>query len=146
MRPDPDSFSFWHPVDVRFKDIDVGGHAHHSVALVYFEEARAALWSRIVGGWTVADVDFILAEANVRYHDRVLYPNQLSVGVRVSTIGRKHFVLQYLARDENGTDLVSGQTTMVMYDYEAGRSKTIPATVREALVAYGSDENETSRK
>lgn len=139
MRPDAQEFSFWHPVDVRFKDIDVGGHAHHSVALVYFEEARAALWSQIVGGWAVDQIEFILAEARVRYHARVLYPLRMSVGVRVQKVGRKHFVLEYLARDPDGNDLVSGETTMVMFDYAAKRSKAIPPDVRGALAAYGPD-------
>ena len=136
MRPDPRDFSFWHPVDVRFKDIDVGGHAHHSVALVYFEEARAAFWTRIAGSRSVEEVDFILAEARVRYHARVRYPLRLSVGVRVPKIGRKHFVLEYLAQDEDGNDLVSGQTTMVMYDYGAEVSKPIPPDVKAALEAF----------
>jgi hypothetical protein len=43
------TFRFHHPVVVRFRDIDAGGHAHHSQALVYFEEARSAYWSEVVG-------------------------------------------------------------------------------------------------
>ena len=42
--------------DVRFKDVDVGGHAHHSHALVYFEEARWAYWARVVGSAAPAEV------------------------------------------------------------------------------------------
>ena len=42
-------FRFRHAVEVRFKDIDLGGHAHHAQALVYFEEARTAYWREIVG-------------------------------------------------------------------------------------------------
>ena len=38
MSDDRQPYRFQHPVDVRFKDIDVGGHAHHSHTLVYFEE------------------------------------------------------------------------------------------------------------
>jgi len=42
-------FRFHHPVVVRLWDIDVGGHAHRSEALMYFEEARAAYWREVVG-------------------------------------------------------------------------------------------------
>ena len=66
MRMDEISFKYWHPVDVRFKDIDVGGHVHHSIALVFFEEARAAYWASVVGRVGLEEVDFILAEARVR--------------------------------------------------------------------------------
>jgi acyl-CoA thioester hydrolase len=136
MRPDPSEFTFWHPVHVRFRDIDVGGHAHHSLALVYFEEARAEFWKEVVGRWELDEIDFILAEVRVRYHQRVLYPLRMKVGVRVSVLGNKHFEMEYLALGEDGKELLSGETTMVMFDYEAGKSKRIPPEVRAALEAW----------
>ena len=135
MRPDPSEFTFWHPVHVRFKDIDVGGHAHHSLALVYFEEARAEYWKEVVGRWELDEIDFILAEARIRYHQRVLYPLSMKVGVRVPVLGKKHFVMEYLALGEDGGELLSGETTMVMFDDEVGQTQKIPPEVRAALEA-----------
>jgi acyl-CoA thioester hydrolase len=139
MRPDSSRFKLWHPVDVRFKDIDFGGHAHHSLALVYFEEARARYWKDVVGRGDPEEVDFILAEARIRYHSRVLYPLRISVGVRVSSLGRKHFVMDYLARDPEGVDLVSGETTLVMYDYAKKGSKPVPQEMRAAIEEWEGD-------
>lgn len=136
MRPEASLFTFWEPVEVRFKDIDIGGHAHHSIALVYFEEARAAYWREVVGRGDPDEVDFILAEARVRYHQRVLYPQRLNVGVRVSLLGRKHFLMQYLVVGEDGAELVSGETTMVMYDYAEGKAKRVTAEVKGAIEAH----------
>ncbi len=133
MRPDPRRFRLWHEVDVRFKDIDIGGHAHHSLALVYFEEARARYWREVVGRRGLDDVDFILAEARVRYHARIRYPLRLKVGVRVSALGKKHFVMEYLAQGPEGEDLASGETTLVMFDYSQARSRPIPPEVRQAV-------------
>ena len=137
MKPDPSHFTFWHPVDVRFKDIDVGGHAHHSLALVYFEEARSAFWQTVVRRGSLEEVDFILAEARIRYHQRVLYPLRLSVGVRVPLVGKKHFLMEYLALGEDGEARVSGETTLIMYDYSTGSTKMVPPQVREALDRFG---------
>jgi acyl-CoA thioester hydrolase len=123
-------FRFRHPVEVRFKDVDVGGHAHHSHALVYFEEARWAYWRQIIGS---AEVSYILAEAVIRYHQRVLWPQRLDVGVRVSKLGKKHFEMEYEARSQGGKRLISGSSVQVWYDYGAGRSERIPDPVREAL-------------
>lgn len=136
MKPDPSLYSLWHPVDVRFKDIDVGGHAHHSMALVYFEEARAEYWREVVGRGTLDEVDFILAEASVRYHARVLYPMTIRVGVRVSFLGKKHFVMEYLALGDDEMPLVSGETTLVMYDYAAARTKPMAAEIRAAIESW----------
>jgi acyl-CoA thioester hydrolase len=140
MRPDPSVFTFWHPVGVRFKDIDLGGHAHHSIALVYFEEARAAYWSEVVGRDHSEEVDFILAEARIRYHQRILYPHRLKVGVRIPLLGKKHFVMEYLVLGEDGAELVSGETTMVMFDYGKGTTKPVPSEVRRSVQAHEGSE------
>lgn len=135
MNPDEASFKFWHDVAVRFKDIDVGGHAHHSHALVYFEEARAEYWARVRGEKSVDTIDYILAEVVVRYHERIFWPATLEVGVRASRVGRKHFELEYLIRSREGQRLVSGRSTQVMYDYANGRSIPISDALRAALQA-----------
>ena len=146
MRPDPSRFTFWHPVHVRFKDIDFGGHAHHSHSLVYFEEARTTYWKEVVGRGELKEIDFILAESRVRYHQRVLYPMELKVGVRVSVLGKKHFVMEYLALGQNGEELLSGETTMVMFDYGSGQTKKIPPEVRAALERQEGLEGSTGGK
>ncbi len=128
-----EKFRFHHTVPVRFRDIDVGGHAHHSVALMYFEEARSAYWRDVVGREGLEDIDYVLAEAEIRWHRRVLWPQDLSVAVRVTRLGRKHFDMEYEVRGGDGELLVSGRTLQVMYDYEAGGSKPLPEEVRSAI-------------
>jgi len=129
------SFRFWHPVVVRFRDIDVGGHAHHSEALVYFEEARSAYWRQVVGREGLDGVDYIIAEAEVRWHKRVLWPQTLKVGVRVSRLGKKHFEMAYEVLGETGERLQSGRTVQIMYDYRAKAASRIPEDVRRAIEA-----------
>ena len=86
-----------------------------------------------MGKGSLEDVDFILAEAHVRYHARILYPLTLMVGVRISKLGKKHFVMEYLAQDPEGRALASGETTMVMFDYRAGKAKPLPPEVASAI-------------
>ena len=129
-------FRFQHPVQVRFQDIDVGGHAHHSKALCYFEEARAAYWLEVAGRKTPEEVDYILAEARIRYHARVLYPGRLTVATRVSVLGKKHFVMEYEVRSGEGQLLVSGSTVQVMYDYSAGGSRRVTPELAERIRAF----------
>ena len=133
---DSSGFRFHHDVDVRFKDIDIGGHAHHSHALVYIEEARAAYWRDVAGRPDLADIDYILAEARLRFRARVLYPQRLTVGARVARLGKRHFEMEYEVRGDDDTLLISGSTVQVMYDYEAGATKPIPEAVRHAIDAF----------
>lgn len=129
-------FRFHHPVVVRFRDIDVGGHAHHAEALIYFEEARAAYWGQVVGLEGLQGVNYILAEARVRWHHRVLWPQTVQVGVRVSRLGKKHFEMAYEVLGDDGVRLQSGHTVQVMYDYAAGASARIPEPVRRAIEEF----------
>lgn len=135
MNDSSESFRFWHPVTVRFRDIDIGGHAHHADALIYFEEARWAYWTEVVGQG-LEDLDYVMAECRVRWHARVLWPQTVRVGVRVVRTGRKHFEMEYEVRSEGGDRLQSGSTVQVMYDYATGRSKPLSEELRRTLEAF----------
>jgi acyl-CoA thioester hydrolase len=136
MPEDSQPFRFRQPVEVRFKDIDIGGHAHHSHALVYFEEARWAYWREVVGRSGPDAIDYILAEATLKWHRRVLWPAVLDVAVRISLVGRKHFVMDYVVSSPADEVLVSGSTTQVMYDYAAHASKRLPDDLRDRLERF----------
>lgn len=131
-----EGFRFVDRVPVRFRDVDIGGHAHHSEALIYIEEARWRYWEEVAGRKGVQEVDYILAEARVRYHQRILYPDLLQVGVRVSSMGRKHFEMSYQIRSGGGDLLASAWTTQVMYDYEANRSVRVPEELRHRIEGF----------
>ncbi len=134
---DPPPFRYRAAVPVRFRDIDVGGHVHHSHALAYFEEARRGFWTEVAGRPAEADrVDHILAEARVRYHARILYPDTLEVAVRAVAAGRKRVDLEYEARSGEGRLVLTGSTALVMYDYEAGRSAAVDDELRHRLEAH----------
>ena len=128
------SFSVVVDVPVRFKDIDVGGHAHHSHALVYFEEARAAYWEHVSGHRGLGGVDYILAEISVRYRARVLWPQTLRVGVRTARLTRKTFEMEYQAASEDGTVVLTGRSTQIMFDYEQGRTIPLPDSHVRAIL------------
>lgn len=129
-------FKFKHEVAVRFRDLDSMGHAHHTLPIIYFEEARAAYWREVAGRLTPADIDYVLAEVRVQFKQRVLYPARLTVGAGVTHVGNASFVMRYELRDEEGTLLATGETVQVMYDYTQSRSMRMPAEVRERIERF----------
>ncbi|HEX7117615.1 MAG TPA: thioesterase family protein [Longimicrobiales bacterium] len=130
------AFRFRHVVDVRFRDVDAMGNAHHSLPLIYFEEARAAYWREVVGRATLADVDYTVGEAELRFHERILFPQRLTVGVRTTWLGSKSLTMEYVLWAEAGAVLTTGRTVLVMYDYATRRSKPIPEEVRRRIEAW----------
>lgn len=127
--------AFLHEVEVRFRDLDPMGHVHHSLPLIYFEEARAAFWRRLVGSPALEAIEYVIAECHIRYRARVHYPGHATVTVSVTKVGTRSFELSYELRGAGGL-LAEGRTAQVMYDYRARRPTEIPIEVRGRLAAH----------
>jgi acyl-CoA thioester hydrolase len=132
----PPPARFVREVDVRFHDLDAMGHAHHTLPLIYLEEARAAYWREVAGRESLDGIDYVMAEITVRFHGRIEYPSRLTVGVRVSRIGTKSFEMEFDIRSVDGERKASGRTVQVMYDYANGRAKEITPELRFRIQAY----------
>lgn len=134
--PAPADFRFVHEVEVRFRDLDPMGHAHHSLPLMYWEEARARYWREVAGRETVDAIDYVMGEFTLRYHHRILFPARLRAGVRVTRLGRSSFDMSYGLWSGTGRLLSSGSSTQVMFDYDAGRSRPIDEETRRRIERF----------
>jgi len=132
----PPVFRFRRTVDVRFRDLDAMGHAHHTLPLVYLEEARAEYWRRVAGRPALRDIDYVMAEVTVRFHERIEWPATLDIGLRTSRLGEKSFEMEFEIRAEEGRLLSSGRTVQVFFDYAAGASRPLPAELRERIERF----------
>ena len=48
-------------------------------------------------------------------------------------VGRSSFTLDYDCRKQDGSEFLRARTVLVTYDWEAGRSKPLPADIEAAL-------------
>jgi acyl-CoA thioester hydrolase len=123
-------------VPVRFRDIDAMGHAHHSLPIIYFEEARAAYWREVAGRPGVQEIDYVLAEIRVQFKQRILYPATLTVNVAITHLGNASFSMAYRLSDEDGAVLATGESVQVMFDYSTGKSMRMPDDVRVRIESF----------
>lgn len=137
--PRPEEFRLVHEVAVRFRDLDPMGHAHHSLPLMYWEEARARYWREVAGRHDVDAIDYIMGEVTIRYHQRITYPAALRAGVRVARLGGRSFEMVYGLWTTEGVLVASGASTQVMYDYTAGASRPLDAATRDRIRAFEGD-------
>lgn len=131
-----EDFRFLHDVEVRFRDLDPMGHAHHSLPLIYWEEARARYWREVAGRATVGDIDYVMGEVTVRYVRRILFPGRLRAGVRVTRLGGRSFDMEYGLWDGEGELLSVGRSAQVLYDYGSGRSAPLDDGTRARIEAF----------
>ncbi len=99
-------------------------------------EARWAYWATVVGRPSLDRIEFVMAEARVRWHARVLWPQDLSVAVRVARVGAKHFEMAYEVEGTEGARLVTGSTVQVMYDASTGSAIAVPDELRALLEGF----------
>ena len=132
-------FHFYHPIEVRYGDLDPQGHVNNAKYLTYFEQARISyvihlgLWD----GLSFLDVGIILAEAQVTFRAPVLFAQKIQVGVGVTRLGNKSLTMEYCLEDAHTRqELAVGSTVLVAYDYRTGLTIPLPADWRETISQF----------
>jgi acyl-CoA thioester hydrolase len=132
-----DGFSFVHSEHVRFRDLDAMGHINNAVFATYIEQARVEYLAslHVLDGpvYDPGSESMILARIEIDFRAPGMpEPDQVDIGVRPASVGRKSFTLDY--RLEQGGELLAEATTvLVSYDYERARSREVPDDWRNAL-------------
>jgi acyl-CoA thioester hydrolase len=132
-------FRYYHPIDVRYADLDPQGHVNNATFLTYLEQARIGYISHL-GLWdgsSFLDVGIILADAHLVFRAPILFGQKVRVGVRVMRLGNKSLEMEYRLEDAgDGQELASGSTVLVAYDYRAARTIPIPEGWRQAIAGF----------
>jgi acyl-CoA thioester hydrolase len=137
-------FRYFHPITVRYADLDPQGHVNNAVYLSYLEQARAgylrelSLWD----GRDFLDIGIILAETQITYRAPILLYQPIRVGVRVTRLGNKSLDMQYVIEDtESGRTLAQASTILVTYDYRRNLTISVPESWRQTIQAFEEMEN-----
>lgn len=130
-----DGYRFRFPIEVRFRDMDALGHVNNAVFLTYLESARIAYWLELTGRSSLEGIEMILARAEIDYRSPAYYREQLDVGVKIATMRRSSFSMQFRIVERSGARLVAeGRKVLVHYDYAAERSSPIPDELRRRIL------------
>lgn len=120
-------FNFFKPITIRYGDLDPQGHVNNAAFITYLEHARVS-YIRQLGLWdgvSFLEIGFILARIEMDYREPILLTDLVEVGVRVSRLGNKSLVMEYLIKErDSGRVFAKGKTIQVAYDYQA--KSTIP--------------------
>lgn len=121
-------FCFFHPIEVRYGDLDPQGHLNNAKYLTYFETGRIKYLVHLglfKHGHSFTDIGIIMADAHVTFKAAVEYGTNVKVGVRIARIGNKSMTSEYVILNAaTGEELAAGSSVLVAYDYRSG--KTLP--------------------
>ena len=132
-------YRFYHPIEVRYGDIDAQGHVNNARTFTYMEQGRVKYLQHL-GLWDGRDfkvIGIILAEAGCTYKAPILLTQRLRVGVRTSQIGTKSIEFAYSIEDDaTGQVMATGRTVQVTYDYKQRTSIPVPENWRRVIQAF----------
>lgn len=129
-------FKFFHPIEVRYGDLDPQGHVNNANYLTYFEQARIS-YIQGLGLWqpgSFLNIGIILADAHITFRAAVLFGQKIRVGVRVTRLGNKSLDMEYQMEDaETGQVVAVGTSVLVAYEYTTQRTIPVPDAWRAAI-------------
>jgi len=128
------------PVVVEFPvawgEMDSYRHVNNAVYFRYFENVRLEYFRRL--GWfeleQATGVGPILAATQARYRRPLTYPDMISVGAHVGTVGQDRFTMDYrLVSHALGEVAAEGQGTIVAFHYGRGKKVHLPDEIRRRI-------------
>lgn len=129
-------FTYYHPIVVRYGDLDPQGHVNNAVVLTYLESARlgyyekVGIWkkdSRMITGMVVAHID-------IDYLAPIYLGQAVRVGLCMAHMGTKSLAFDFQIEEVPGArPLAKGKSVMVAFDNETEKSIPIPPEWREKI-------------
>lgn len=133
------AFHFYHPIEVRYGDLDPQGHLNNAKYLTFIEQARISyiqhlgLWD----GGSFLEIGMILAEVRLTFRQPVLFGQPVRVGVRVVRLGNKSLEMEFAIEDAQSEALLAnGSSVQVAYDYKTHKTIPVPEKWRTAINAF----------
>ena len=133
-------FHFYHPIEVRYGDLDPQGHVNNAKHLTYFEQARVQYMIEL--GLFTKDRSFmelgvIVADVHITYLEPVYFGQNLKVGVHASKMGTKSMTWeQNIVDADTGKELARGEVVIVTYDYKEEKTIPIPQKWRDKFIEF----------
>jgi acyl-CoA thioester hydrolase len=117
-------------------EMDSYRHVNNVVYFRYFENARLEYFRRL--DWFEYErqtgIGPILSKTDARFRKPLAYPDRISIGARIATIGDDRLTMDYLLVSHGlGEVGAEGHGTIVTYNYAEGKKTSIPAELRRRI-------------
>ncbi|MGE5377551.1 MAG: acyl-CoA thioesterase [Bacteroidota bacterium] len=133
-------YRFYHPIEVRYGDLDPQGHVNNAKHLTYFEQGRIAYMIELglfTRDQSFMEIGVILADVHLTYLEPIYFGQNVRVGVRAARMGNKSMTWeQNIVDAETGRELAKGKVVMVTYNYQTQKTIPVPAPWRETITRF----------
>ena len=141
---------FFHPMEVRYGDLDAQGHLNNAKYLTYFEQARVKYFEELglfSKDQSFMDIGVIIADIHIQYMAPVMMGADVKVGVRTTRLGNKSITVQQtLVENATGQVYADGTVVLVSYDYRAHKTTPVSEEWRRRFTEFeGTIGNDASK-
>ena len=109
-------------------------HVKNICYIQYFENARIQYIQSIgLDELKSAGIGQILAQSVCNYRKPLVYPDQITVGAKLKSLGKSSFVIEYIIVSDKIGIAADGEEVIVIYDYNHSRKTELPAIIKEGI-------------
>jgi acyl-CoA thioester hydrolase len=129
-------FRFSTPIELRYSDMDMFGHANNAAYLTYIELARVR-YMREIHDYQFGDTTFVVAHASMDFKIPILFDDDPMIYLRTSKIGNTSLTIDNVIVDEQRKKLFFEATTvMVCISKLSGEPIPVPEFYKERILGY----------
>ena len=133
-------FKFFHPIEVRYGDLDPQGHVNNAKYLTFFEQAHVQYMIHLglyAQDQSYMKVGVIVADAHIAFLAPIHFGDDVKVGVRTSKLGNKSMTIeQNIVNNTSGQEMAKGEVVTVTFDYQSKNTISIPEEWRNKIKAF----------
>lgn len=132
-------YRFFHPLRVRWVEVDMQKIVFNGHYLMYFDTAVGDYWRSLALPYeqTMHDLggDLYVVKSSLEYKASAVYDDLLHIGMRCQRIGNSSITFQACAFRGNHF-LVTGELVYVFADPQTQTSKPVPQELRDTLLGF----------
>jgi len=121
---------------IAWGQMDAFRHLNNTTYFRLFESGRIAYFERLnfMEYMEETGVGPILASTNCRFRIPLTYPDNVSIGTRVSTIEEDRFTMEYVVVSHKHQKVAAdGSGLIVCFDYKENKKVPVPAEIRTRI-------------
>jgi len=133
-------FRFYHPLRVRYVEVDAQQHVYFGHYLTYFDVALIE-YMRAIGcsyrDMLAGGADMFYVDADCQYRGRARFDDLLHVHARIGDIGNTSFTFEFAAyRQPEDTLVTTGKIVAVAVDARTETPVRVPDELRQAVSRF----------
>lgn len=121
---------------VRFGECDGLGHVNNGTYFTYFEDARIDVFRLFNPDLSLSNWNLIVASTRADFLKPATYAQTLSILTWIGRIGNSSFTVEQVMMNQAKEYVARGQTSLIAYDYAAGRSVPLWPAVHKGLAEH----------